>query len=237
MTIKLIGAGFGRTGTMSIKAALEELGFDKCYHMVDIIKEPSLAQGWYEASQGKSVQWDKIFEGYLATVDWPGCSFYRELMDQYPDAKVLLTIRDPETWYDSMSSTIYQLRNGTLGWLTPFVPSFNVIPKMQQNVIWGGTFNNRFEDRQYAIKVFNDHIAEVKRVVPPERLLVYHVKEGWEPLCRFLDVPIPQTPFPHMNSRAELQRIIAMRNVVTEWIPALILAVLIYFVGSRFGDE
>lgn len=237
MTIKVIGAGFGRTGTMSIKAALEELGFEKCYHMVDILKNPRVGQAWYEASQGKPAQWDEIFEAYQATVDWPGCRFYRELMEKYPNAKVLLTIRDPETWYDSMYTTVYQLRNGSLGSLTPLVPAFNVVRKMQHNVIWGGTFHDRFEDREYAIKVFNDHIAEVKRVVPPERLLVYHVKEGWEPLCRFLDVPIPQTPFPHLNSRMQLQRMIRIRNIVTEWIPAAILAFLIYFVGARLSDD
>jgi len=233
MSIKVIGAGFGRTGTMSIKVALEELGFDKCYHMIDVMKNRGHAQFWDDASQGKAVQWDKVFEGCQATVDWPGCTFYRELMKKYPDAKVLLTVREPETWYDSMYSTVYQLRHGALGWLTPFVPSLKAMPKMLQHLIWGGTFDDRFEDKQYAIKLFNDHIAEVKRVVPPERLLVYSVKEGWDPLCRFLDVPIPQTPFPHVNSKADIQRLITIRTILTDWVPALIIGVLIYLMGSR----
>ncbi len=237
MTIKVIGAGFGRTGTMSIKFALEELGFDKCYHMIEVMKKRGHAKFWYDASQGKDVEWNKIFDGYLATVDWPACTFYRELMEKYPDAKVLLTVRDPEKWYESTNSTIYQLRHGALGWLTPFVPALNMMPKMLHHLIWGGTFNDRFEDKAHAIKVFNDHIAEVKRVVPPERLLVYRVKDGWEPLCEFLDVPIPQTPFPHVNSKKDVGRMITARNIVTEWIPAFIIGALVYLLGSRLSEK
>lgn len=233
MTIKVIGAGFGRTGTMSLKYALEELGFDKCYHMMEVMKNRGHAQFWYEASQGKPVQWDKVFEGYLATVDWPACTFYRDLMEQYPDAKVLLTVREPEKWYESAYTTIYQIRNGLFGWLTPYLPTLSAMPKMVQHLIWAGTFHNRFEDKPYAIKMFNDHIAEVKRVVPPERLLVYSVKEGWEPLCGFLDVPIPQTPFPHVNKKTDIQRFLTIRKI-TEWIFAFMIAALVYLMGSRF---
>ncbi|MGB0385101.1 MAG: sulfotransferase family protein [Ardenticatenaceae bacterium] len=238
MAMKIIGAGFGRTGTMSMQAALEELGFKKCYHMIEVMKNGGHARFWHKASQGQPVEWDQIFEGYQATVDWPGCTFYKELIAQYPDAKVVLNVRDPERWYDSTHSTIYQLRQGWFGSLNRLLPRLDQMAKMINHLIWEGTFHGRFEDKAYALHIFNEHIAEVKRIVPPERLLVYEVKQGWEPLCRFLDVPVPQNkPFPHLNDKARMQRIIKYRKIVTEWVPATILGLLVYVLGSRLIDR
>lgn len=215
MTLKIIGAGFGRTGTYSLKIALEELGFGKCYHMREVTGNPQVATTWLQASQGEPVDWDTLFTGYQATVDWPGCTFYQELMQKYPDAKVLLTTRDPERWYQSARQTIYEGTNSfESSILAKIIPPFGGMVKMVESLIWDGTFNGRFKDKTYAIQVFNDHIAKVKRVVPPEKRLVYEVKEGWGPLCEFLGVPIPaDKPFPHLNDKAIFKKRIKMQKL------------------------
>ncbi len=180
-----------------MKAALEQLGFGPCYHMVEVFDKPQHIALWQAATDGASIDWQEIFAGYEATVDWPGCTFYAQLMRAYPDAPVVLNVRDPERWYESVSKTIYQA--GRL--ITGEAPS----PHMQAHrhmidtLIWNGTFGGRFEDKAHALSVFERHNAAVKAQVPPERLLVFDVKEGWEPLCRHLGVPVPDQPFPHLN--------------------------------------
>lgn len=209
MSMKVIGAGFGRTGTMSLKAALEELGFDKCYHMIEVMQNPSHVRVWKQALEGKTVDWDALFDGYQATVDWPGCTFYQELMEQYPDAKVLLSVRDPERWYTSTHQTIYTFNHNPVMLL---IPASRPIMQMTHQLIWKKTFHGQFENRQYAIDIFNDHIETVKRTVPADRLLVYDVKQGWEPLCHFLEVPVPQDkPFPHLNDTESMQKMVQQR--------------------------
>ena len=211
MALKVIGAGFGRTGTTSLKLALEQLGFDKCYHMREGMKKHK-AKVWYEISQGKPVDWDKIFKGYQATVDWPACMFYKELMEQYPDAKVLLTVRDPDKWYDSALNTIYY-GNKMPYWASFYINPMKYTPLMTDHIIWDGTFDGKFTDREHTINVFKKHIEEVKSYVPPEKLLVYEVKQGWEPLCRFLNVPIPEgKPFPLLNDKVHWHKRITRRN-------------------------
>ncbi|MDQ2713705.1 MAG: sulfotransferase family protein [Chloroflexota bacterium] len=210
--LQVIGAGFGRTGTLSLKAALEELGFGPCYHMVELLKRPAAITRWEAAARGEATDWRALFDGYRATVDWPACSFYEELMQAYPDAKVLLTTRDPESWFESASSTIYQIRRNIIARILFSPPFFFLIAaltggrarigRLAGTLIWDGTFHGRFEDKDYAIAVFNQHNEDVKKRVPPAKLLVYTVKEGWEPLCRFLGVEVPDTPFPHLNERA-----------------------------------
>lgn len=207
--LKIIGAGFGRTGTRSLKEALEILGFGPCYHMVEAFEHPEHVPAWNAATRGEPVDWKKLFHDYQATVDWPACTFYQQLMDVYPDAKVLLSVRDPEKWYESVSSTIYQASRRSRSPFAPLLmqvvrlvrPGVAVIIPMINRLIWEGTFQGRFEDKDYALSVFNRHNEEVKNYVPPEKLLVYSVKEGWEPLCAFLDVPVPDVPFPHLNDR------------------------------------
>lgn len=207
--IKIIGAGFGRTGTLSLKAALETLGIGPCYHMTELFQHPDHISYWEAATNGEPVDWHALFANYQATVDWPGCTFYAELMDAYPDAKVLLSVRDPERWYDSVINTIYHTssllksRLGSLRLLMRLIsPQRLRIVRMINKLIWQNTFDNRFEDKTYALEVFQQHIEEVKQRVPADKLLVYNVKEGWEPLCAFLGVEVPaNTPFPHLNDR------------------------------------
>jgi hypothetical protein len=213
--VKLIGAGFGRTGTMSLKVALETLGFSPCYHMTEVFAHPEHAAFWISAWRGEQADWDGVLGGYETAVDWPACTFYEELMERHPDAKVILSIRDPERWYESVRNTIYEL-----GVVIPRHPIYRIGYKLVSifvfrgsgnvdlagEIIWQGTFDGRFEDKVHAIEVFERHNAEVQRRVPRDRLLVYDVKSGWGPLCEFLGVQEPEEPFPRTNDAAEMRR-------------------------------
>ncbi|HKV57881.1 MAG TPA: sulfotransferase [Ktedonobacteraceae bacterium] len=194
--LKVIGAGFGRTGTLSLKHALEELRVGPCYHMTELFERPVANEQWAAIVRGEPVDWHVVFEGYQATVDWPACAYYRELMQVYPDAKVLLSVRDPEKWYESVANTIYQAPRQNPD------HALSVHGRMVSALIWQRTFDGRFEDKDFAISVFLRHIEEVKQHVPAEKLLVYDVKEGWEPLCAFLGVEVSAKPFPHVNDSA-----------------------------------
>lgn len=233
--MKVIGAGFGRTGTTSLQAALEELGFARCYHMSELFLHPGHARFWLRAVHGEAVDWRTFFQDYQATVDWPGCSFYKELMDLYPDAKVLLNVREPDRWYESAHHTIYALSRSPAMWtIQRIVPHLGQMYRMIRTLIWEGTFGGRFADRQHAIEVFKRHNRAVQQHVPPERLLVYNVKEGWEPLCAFLDVPIPEgKPFPHLNDAATMRRLLLVGNATVVGLAAGVLAFALWL-SSRF---
>jgi hypothetical protein len=205
MSLEVIGAGFGRTGTMSLKVALEELGYGPCYHMVELFEHPEHVEGWEAAVRGEPVDWEELFSGYRASVDWPGAAFYRELMKAYPEAKVLLSVRDPQRWYESTKNTIYATVNPSPEMIAAVGPA----PRLNNELIWKRTFGEDFADRQHAIEVFERHNEEVKRYVPADQLLVYKVKEGWEPLCDFLGVEAPKgKPFPHLNDTDSFQRML-----------------------------
>ena len=205
MSIQVIGAGLGRTGTLSLKAALEELGFARCYHPLEVVASLDQARAWDAAARGEPVDWDRIFAGYRATVDLPGCVFYRELLAKYPEAKVILTVRDPERWYDSVRQTIHFASNTFPKWAVVLSPRMLVFQRMLDR-LWERLFRGRFEDRAFAIEVFNRHNKQVCRDVPADRLLVYEVSQGWGPLCAFLGVPVPEgKPFPHLNDAAEFR--------------------------------
>ena len=206
--LKVIGAGFGRTGTLSLKAALEELGFGPCYHMIELFHRPQDVAVWEAAAKGEPIDWSRLFAGYQATVDWPSCAFYEELMKAYPDARIILTVRDPESWYESAKNTISRKpsRISFLAARSFMTKAFSSLERSRRRVIkaivWQGTFDDKFDDRQHAITIFKQHNEDVKQRVPPEKLLVYEVKEGWEPLCAFLGVEVPRDkPFPHLNTR------------------------------------
>ena len=202
--MKVIGAGFGRTGTMSLKVALEELGIGPCYHMIEVFEHPEHVSLWEAAIRGEPLDWEKIFGSYQAAVDWPTAAFYNDLMKVYPHAKVLLTIRDPEKWYESTKNTLYP---------TGDAPEPSPIMRMATKLVWEQTFDGNFEDRRYAIEVFKRHNEEVKKHVPPERLLVYEVKEGWKPLGEFLGVEIPEEkPFPHLNDTEAFKEMVQQRR-------------------------
>ncbi|CAA9517394.1 MAG: hypothetical protein AVDCRST_MAG12-3562 [uncultured Rubrobacteraceae bacterium] len=229
--MRVIGAGFGRTGTTSLKAALETLGFAPCYHMTEVFAHPRHAEVWRSAWRGEPVDWDALLGPYEATVDWPGCTFYAELMERYPDAKVLLSVRDPDRWYESTRTTIYELSRVNAASRTARV-AFGLVSLLTfggfattgaaEEIIWNGTFDGRFEDRPHAIGILERHSEEVKRRVPPDRLLVYEVREGWGPLCEFLGVPEPYEPFPHLNDAAGMRRGIRMLRALSVAVPTFL---------------
>ncbi len=197
MALQVVGAGFGRTGTHSLREALGALGLGPCYHMMEVIQDPDRkVPQWVAAGEGKA-DWDAIFEGYASTVDWPSAGYWKPILAHYPDARVILSSRSAESWYDSFSETI--------AWLmaTPetLPPHLQPWLRMGKDLIEKKTFGGRPTDRDHAIAVFNAYEAEVKASVPTDRLLVFQASEGWEPLCRFLDKPIPATPYPRTNTK------------------------------------
>jgi hypothetical protein len=201
MALKLIGAGLGRTGTVSLKIALEQLGFGPCYHMSELFRNPSRAPLWVQAAQGRS-GWDEVLAGYVATVDYPGCSFWRELARFYPTAKILLSVRDAEQWFESTQATIFSpAMTAGLG-SSPLGEFF-------ETTVWS-RFGDRIHDRDFMVASFRSHNEDVQREIPPERLLVYDVRQGWGPLCQFLGVAVPGSPFPRVNTREEHERMQAL---------------------------
>jgi len=198
MALELIGAGLGRTGTLSLKAALERIGYRPCYHMIEVLTAPERGLPWLEPSG--SHDWDAIFHGYRATVDWPAAAFWRELVERYSDAKVLLSLRDADRWYDSVMNTIYPVMTQVPPERAPeTLRDFN---EMVYALIFERTFGGRLKDRDHAKRVFDEHNQAVIDAIPASRLLVYQPGDGWEPICRFLDVPVPDEDFPHLNDTA-----------------------------------
>ncbi|MFC3174513.1 sulfotransferase family protein [Novosphingobium bradum] len=197
MALKVIGAGLGRTGTLSLKLALEHLGFGPCYHMTEIMGHARQRMPqWLEVVAGRP-DWDAVFEGFHATVDYPTCTYWRELAAHYPEARIILSDRDAESWYASVRETIFAPRN-IAGFLNSPVREF-----MLGAVV--GPFVDRLDDRDFMIDWFNRWRDEVIAGLPPERLLVHRAADGWEPLCRFLGVPVPDEPYPRVNSKADMQ--------------------------------
>jgi hypothetical protein len=197
--IAVIGAGFGRTGTASLRQALQQLGFDPCDHMHENFDHPRRFALWDEAVRrkdaGEPIDWRPLLAGYKAIVDWPGAYFWRELTGAHPGAKVFLSVRDPDRWYDSISATIFPLLEHLEGDGGPAMPG---------DVVMERTFPGFTADRARCTAVFAAHNEAVRAAIAPERLLVFDVKEGWEPLCAFLGVPIPEgEAFPHRNDTAE----------------------------------
>ena len=246
MPLKVIGAGFGRTGTMSTFTALKQLGFP-CYHMVEVIMNKANAghlDFWRKVANdppGQPQDWERVFANYTAAVDFPASCVWRELMAAYPDAKVLLTLhpKGAAAWYDSTIDTIYFTETmwqfKVLEFFTPFGRKFG---DMSRKLLWQRTLKGTMDDRARAIAQYNQHVADVKAAVPPERLLVYSVDQGWEPLCRFLGVPAPATPFPNVNDRAEIKKTLAGMTkgayVILAGVAVIALAI-IYGVVSLLG--
>jgi hypothetical protein len=214
--MRLIGAGLPRTGTLSQKVALEMLGLAPCYHMVNVLADLDLAQLWRQALEGEP-SWDELFGGFEATVDWPGSFFWRELLDVYPDAKVLLSVRDSEAWERSMRETIWGIFYGDVLIRDLSYARSRVDPKWRGYIelmeeMWrrSGLIDAGADTTSESMRnAMDDFNQEVQATVPAERLLVWSVSDGWEPLCEFLGLPIPNTPFPHLNdSREFVERIV-----------------------------
>lgn len=196
MALKVIGAGLGRTGTLSLKLALEHLGFGPCYHMSEVLAgvRRNLPL-WLEAGRGRP-DWDAIFGGFASTTDYPGCTYWRELAAYYPDAKVVLSTRDPNSWFDSVSNTIFHPDH-----LAAFIGA--EMDEFSRGIIVD-VFGDRIGDRAFMTDYFRRWEAEVTAALPAERLLVHRSKDGWEPLCAFLGVPVPAEPYPRVNSTEDM---------------------------------
>jgi len=217
MGLKIIGAGFGRTGTLSTYTALNELGYP-CYHMMEVInnvKNKAHIDFWNRVANseaGIQHNWNEVFENYTATVDNPGCCVWRELFEAYPDAKVLVTLhpRGPEAWYNSTINTIYFTENlwqfKVLKMTVPFMRKFG---NMASKLIWQRSHKGTMHNETDAIQRYHDHIEEIKGVVPPNQLLIFTVNQGWEPLCEFLGEEVPDKPFPNVNDRKEILKTIS----------------------------
>ena len=196
MSLQVIGAGFGRTGTMSLKLALEQLGFGPCYHMLEVFEHPEHAAVWDAAAHGKPTDWHEFLADYKAAVDWPACHFWRELGEAFPDAKFLLTERDPESWYKSISKTIFVAMERGKDFVNDPVRGPQV--RMTRYLITEKTFGGNFA-KDHAIAIYKAHNEAVKQALG-SKLLVYDVKQGWEPLCAHLGVGVPDTEFPRTNT-------------------------------------
>lgn len=208
MSIKVIGAGYGRNGTLSLKNALQTLGFDQCYHMMDLNLEKDEDLAWSALARGETVDFEKLFDGYQASVDWPSCNFWQEQLAYYPDAKVILSERDPEKWYASIMNTIYPSSLAGKGMDDPEAKRRS---KMVFEVVWDGLFDGRLEDKEHVIGIYQAHNQNVKDKVPAEQLLVFESSQGWNPLCSFLGVPIPEEPYPRVNTTEDFQVMVKER--------------------------
>ncbi len=196
MTLEIIAAGLGRNGTLSMKFALEALGFGPCHHMTEVFADGRRQIPlWLDVARGEP-DWEAIFSGYRSTSDYPSATYWRELADYYPDAKIVLTTRDPDRWFDSVSETIFsrwmqEAHEGT--------PEHTLMQRTIFDAIAGDVTDRAFLTEWYAKR--NQAVSEA---IPEERLLHFDLKDGWAPLCEFLGAHVPELPFPHVNSREEL---------------------------------
>jgi hypothetical protein len=182
--------------------------------MVETLKKPDHMLHWVDILQGSTPKWETVFHGYQAAVDWPVAAYYRDLISVYPEAKVILTVRDPESWHRSIMTTFYQARRGFVMRLTRALPVLHRFLDAMEAALWQNMFHNRLEDKAHAIEVFKRHVEEVQYVVPAERLLVFEAKDGWGPLCSFLNVPVPvNKPYPHKHKGTFVRNFLKYTNL------------------------
>jgi len=198
MPLKVVGSGLGRTGTKSMQTALAMLGVGPCHHMVEVFMHPESMALWVDAAEGRP-NWDEIFKDYQSAVDYPTAAYWKQVADHYPDAKVLHTVRDPDKWFDSTQATIFAQRGPA--------SSSDGVSSLQDRFFGSfmGPMRAHLHDRAFMTDHFRRHTEAVKATIAPERLLVYEVGEGWDRLCKFLGVPVPDEPYPSENSTAEFQ--------------------------------
>lgn len=199
MKLDVIGAGFGRTGTHSLKLALETLGFGPCYHMAEVFEHPGHAEAWHALADGRSRDFDSVLAGYRSAVDFPAAYFWRELAAANPDARIILTERDETAWFDSVQNTIFERLKAD-----PETARFPAQLRMAYHIVVDLTFGGHL-DKDHAMAAYRRHNAEVRKAIPRERLLVFEGSMGWAPLCEFLGVAVPDEPYPKTNTTEEFQ--------------------------------
>ncbi|HET6906790.1 MAG TPA: sulfotransferase [Rhodanobacteraceae bacterium] len=193
MTLRIIGAGLGRTGTKSLKLALEQLLGAPCYHMSEVFQHPEHIPHWHAAARGEMPDWHALFAGYGAAVDWPAGSFWPEISEAFPDALVVLTARDAQSWWESAHATIFQAMKRVDN-----DPWREMIDEMFRS-----RFTPALDDEAACVAAYERHVAHVRDNAPKARFLEWSPRDGWQPLCHALGVPVPDAPFPHANSREE----------------------------------
>ncbi|KAL9540756.1 hypothetical protein MBANPS3_009502 [Mucor bainieri] len=207
--LEVIGAAFGRTGTDGLRAALNMLGY-KTYHMRQFWEDPELnPDEFYEAYMHRDqADWDKLYANYNAALDWPTCNFYKDLVAKYPDAKVLLTVRSADSWYKSAKNTVH--RASTTGLRPPEGSRMAAFGRMIATVPMDGLLADKeaFADEEKVKQIYLDHIEDVKKTVPADRLLIMELGEGWTRLCEFLGKEVPTEPYPSINSAEDFQKLI-----------------------------
>ena len=203
MGLRVVGAGVGRTGTESLKEALERLLGGPCYHMFEIVKgrHGDIAV-WLDAAKGTFPVWNEFLADYRAAVDWPACSFWRELSAANPEALVLLSVRDVDAWWTSVSNTIFSplldIGKAKIGF-----------PDNWPDGLLEARFTPEWRTEAGAKAAFLRHNDAVRAGVPADRLLEWTPTDGWGPICAALDVPVPAEPFPHVNSTADFQALLS----------------------------
>lgn len=202
MDVAVVGAGVGRTGTHSLKVALEQLLDAPCHHMLEILGDPTQVPAWTDAIEGRPVDWQAMLARYRAIVDWPGGAFWRELSAAYPDALVLLSVRDPESWYRSASNTIFLSFDRVPPELKPWMDEVRKLLRDR--------FSDRFDDQTAMMDAFERHNDAVRAGIPSERLLEWTPGDGWEPICERLGLPVPSEPFPVTNTTDEFREMLGM---------------------------
>jgi len=200
-SLRIVGAGFGRTGTLSMKSALETLGFGPCHHMEEVMDREDQAAHWQTAVDGNDVDWSMALLGFKSCVDWPSATFWRELSGHFHEARVLLTVRSSDSWYNSISKTIFPLLDR--GIENPPPGYMGDVIKMAHQLIFEHTFKGNITDPEHVKAVFEAHNQSVIDSLPADRLLVYNLGDGWEPLCDWLGVPVPASDFPCSNNQDE----------------------------------
>ena len=207
MALRVVGAGLGRTGTHSLKLALEQLLGARCYDMVEVFGRPADVEVWQRALDGEQVDWDTIFAEYGATVDWPGAALWRELGAVYPDALVLLSVRAPADWWASADRTIFEIARRGPGDDPTGAAWYRMATTMLDQ------FTRDLDDEATTTGAYLRHNDAVRAAVPSARLLEWHPGDGWEPICAALDLPVPDASFPHVNSTAEFRALAGLDPV------------------------
>jgi Sulfotransferase domain len=206
MALQVVGAGVGRTGTHSLKLALEQLLEGPCYHMVDVFARSDDIAAWERAAHGDLPEWDTFFEGYRATVDWPAAAFWPELHVAFPRALVLLSVRDTEGWWRSAERTVF-----AFGQLPSDAPPAVVAQLQMATALLRARFGD-VNDEDAAKAAYERHNAEVRTAVPPDQLLEWHLGDGWEPICAALGLAVPDDPFPHVNTTDDFRAMVGLEG-------------------------
>jgi hypothetical protein len=210
--MKLIGVGFGRTGTMSLKYALEQLGIGPCFHMIDLIQGENRERDlpyWVRIANGEPVDWQEVFEPWQSTVDWPAATPWRALVNAFPDALCLLNYRDFDGFYKSCENTILAVKKAAMaGEIEPDANREQPSPELWgviEKLVWQGDFQGRFEDRDWVREMYYERIETIKREIPEDRLIVWKLGDGWAPICEKLGIDVPDEPFPHLHDTNEFR--------------------------------